>query len=122
MKVTISFIHMDHTPALDERIHEKSEKFDKFFDGNGHIKWTCYVKDQKHYAEAHMFGPHGDWHASACADNMYKSLDLIVEKLEKQIDKTKSKLKNKVHRGKVPLEIFEPLEAWGDFESSKKVS
>lgn len=122
MKVTISFIHMEHTPALDERISEKSEKFSKFFQGDGRIKWTCYVQDQKHYAEAHLYGPHGQWHASAGADNMYKSLDLVVEKLEKQLDKQKHKVKNKVHRGKTPLEIYEPEDAWGDYEAQEKAS
>ena len=122
MKVTISFIHMEHTPALDERIHEKSSKFEKYFEGDGRIKWTCYVQDQKHYSEVHLYGPHGQWHATASADNLYKSLHLVVEKLEKQVDKTKSKFKNKIHRGKAHLEIHDPVEAWGDYDSFKKVS
>ena len=121
MKVTISFIHMEHTPALDERINEKSSKFEKYFEGDGRIKWTCYVQDKKHYSEVHLYGPHGQWHATAAADNLYKSMDLVVEKLEKQVDKSKHKVKNKIHRGKFPLEIHDPVEAWGDYDS-KKVS
>ena len=33
MKLKISFKHLEHTPALDERIKEKSQKLKKYFEG-----------------------------------------------------------------------------------------
>jgi putative sigma-54 modulation protein len=97
MKLKITFKHLDHTPALDQRIKEKSEKFSKFFQGNTNIQWFCFVQDNQHWAEIKVHGPKFDFFAKACADNMYKSLDLVVDKMERQIEKKKDQKRNKLH-------------------------
>ena len=97
MKLKITFKHLDHTPALDERIREKSEKFEKYFQGNTNVQWFCWVHNDEHWAEIKVHGPKFDFFAKACADNMYKSLDLVVEKMERQIEKQKDQLRNKMH-------------------------
>ncbi len=97
MKLKISFKHLDHTPSLDQRIREKSEKFQKYFQGNTTIQWFCWVHNDEHWAEIKVHGPKFDFFAKACADNMYKSLDLVVEKMERQIEKQKDQKRNKLH-------------------------
>jgi putative sigma-54 modulation protein len=97
MKLKISFKHLDHTPALDQRIKEKSEKFEKYFQGNTSIQWFCWVHNDEHWAEIKVHGPKFNFFAKACADNMYKSFDLVVEKMERQIEKQKDILRNKLH-------------------------
>lgn len=97
MKLKISFKHLDHTPALDQRIKEKSEKFEKYFQGNTSIQWFCWVEDNKHWAEIKVHGPKFDFFAKACADNLYKSLDLVVDKMERQIEKQKEKMNAHSH-------------------------
>lgn len=119
MSVTISFIHMDHTPALDERIHEKSEKLFKLVNGTPKVKWTCYVKDLKHYAELNVFGAQVDYHATASSDSLYKTIDLAIEKIERQLVKQKEKRKNKLHRKKEELQILDPENAWTDYDDEE---
>lgn len=97
MNLKISFKHLKHTPALDERIKEKSEKLDKYFEGHTNVTWTCWVSGDEHWAEIKAHGPKFDFFAKACADNMYKSLDLCVDKMERQFDKKKDLYKNKIH-------------------------
>ncbi len=97
MKLKISFKHLEHTPALDQRIHEKSEKFEKYFQGNTNVQWFCWVHNDEHWAEIKVHGPKFNFFAKACADNMYKSLDLVVEKMERQIEKQKDQKRNKLH-------------------------
>lgn len=97
MNLKISFKHLKHTPALDERIKEKSEKLNHYFEGNTNISWVCWVNGDEHWAEIKAHGPKFDFFAKACADNMYKSLDLCIEKMEKQFDKQKDLYKNKIH-------------------------
>lgn len=117
MKVTITFLHLDHTEALDQRIHEKTEKLEKFFEKDSTIKWTCYVKGGQHYAEINASGTTLHHHAIAHSDNMYKTLDMAVDKMLRQAQKKVEKRQNKIHRGKAHLHIVDPSEAWGDFES-----
>ncbi len=98
MKLKISFKHLDHTPALDQRITEKSEHFEKYFHGNISVHWLCWVHNDEHWAEVKIHGPKFDFFAKASADNMYKSLDLVVEKAERQFEKQKDMSRNKIHK------------------------
>ena len=56
MKLKISFKHLEHTPSLDQRIKEKSEKFEKYFQGNTSVQWTCWVHHEEHWAEVKVHG------------------------------------------------------------------
>lgn len=97
MKLKISFKHLEHTPALDQRIHEKSEKFEKYFQGNTTVTWTCWVQDNFHWAEIKVHGPKFDFFAKASADNLYKCLDIVCDKMERQLEKQKDQKRNKMH-------------------------
>ncbi|MDH5581350.1 MAG: ribosome-associated translation inhibitor RaiA [Bdellovibrionales bacterium] len=116
MKITISFKQLDHTPSLDDMIRKKSEKIAKYLNGKTEVKWTCFVKNQVHFAEITLLGPDVYYNATASSDNLYKSLDLAVEKIEKQISKKKDKLKNKIHRRRDSLQCLEPENAWTDYD------
>jgi putative sigma-54 modulation protein len=120
MKLKISFKHLKHTPALDERIKEKSEKLEKYFEGNTSVSWVCWVNGDEHWAEIKCHGPKFDFFAKACSDNMYKSLDLCIEKMERQFDKQKDIYKNKIHNSKTPkqLEINERM--WDEIQFQEK--
>lgn len=117
MKVTIEFLHLDHTESLDQRITEKSEKFTKYFDRETNLKWTCSVKEGIHYAECVLKCGTVTYFAKGKADNLYKTIDLVCDKIEKQLVKKKEKTKNKLHRKRPHLVILEPDAAWGDFEA-----
>lgn len=97
MKLKISFKHLKHTEALDERIKEKTEKLERYFQGNMNVQWVCWVKDDQHWAEMKVHGPKFDFFAKGFADNMYKALDIVVEKMERQIEKQKDMVRNKLH-------------------------
>lgn len=118
MKITIEFQHLEHTPALDDRIREKSEKLSKFFDGDAHVKWHCYVVEQDHHAEVSLLGLGKEIHAKAQADNLYKTIDKIMEKLERQLVKKKEKTKNRMHKKQVEPVHLDPEDAWQDHDEN----
>ena len=107
MKLKISFKQLKHTEALDERIKEKSEKFNKYFQANIDVQWVCWVHDDKHWAEVKVIGPRFEFFAKACADNMYKSLDLVVEKIERQFEKQKDMYKK--HKDKYQSHKYQEM-------------
>lgn len=106
MNITISFKNLEHTPSLDDRIKEKSQKINKYFKGRTDLAWTCFVKDNKHYAEVKVNGPTFSYHAKAHSDTLYKSLDLVVSKIEKQLQRKKQKMTNKIHRKVVSIDQY----------------
>ncbi|MBL6988720.1 MAG: ribosome-associated translation inhibitor RaiA [Bacteriovoracaceae bacterium] len=116
MKLKITFKHLEHTPSLDEKIREKSKKLEKYLDSSAVLNWTCFVKDGHHYAEVDVHNLHYDFHATANSDNLYKTLDLVIAKLTKQLSKKKEKVKDKIHKKKNPLVIMDPEAAWADHE------
>jgi putative sigma-54 modulation protein len=113
MKITTSFLHLEHTPALDQKIAETTEKLTKFFKDKGTIKWSCYVKNGEHFAEIYYHAPHCEYHSTAWSPNLYHSIDMAVDKIEKQAFKKKDKY-NKIHRDKAEMIILEPADAWMD--------
>lgn len=98
MKIVSTFRHLEHTPALDQKIEEKSLKLKKYFDGNLEVFWTCSVReDGAHLAEIKLLGPKFEFHASGNSDSLYKSLDLAISKVEKQVHKVKEKRRERIH-------------------------
>lgn len=103
MKITSTFKHLEHTEALDEKIQSKSNKLKKFFDGNIELHWTCYVRDDgAHCADIKLLGPSFEYHATSHSDTLYKSLDLSVNKIEKQVIKKKDKWKKHLSKKHQP--------------------
>jgi putative sigma-54 modulation protein len=99
MKIVSSFKHLEHTPALDAKIEEKSQKLKKFFDG----------------AEIKLLGPSFEYHATAHSETLYKSLDLAVNKIEKQMSKKKDKWKSKISHKHQPS-VKDQLKAQGEWD------
>lgn len=122
MKLTIEFLHLEHTDALDQRIREKSERFKKYFEGESHLKWHCFVKNGEHHAELHINCANNNYHAHGHSDNLYKTLDIVTDRLEKQINKKKQKMKNKLHRKGEGLVVLDPEVAWLDRDDDFKAS
>lgn len=88
MNVIISFKHMDSSEAIKNMIHEKSEKLTKYFGDEINVKWTCSVDKDIQFSEAEVTGIGGNHlFASASADNLYKTLDEVVQKLSRQARK-----------------------------------
>ena len=102
MKISSSFLHLEHTPALDEKIQEASGKLSKYFEDQGSVKWFCYVKNNEHVVEVNVLSHHTDYHAHASSANMYDSINQAIAKIKKQALKQKGKY-NKLHRGKLEI-------------------
>jgi putative sigma-54 modulation protein len=98
MKITISFKHLDHTEALDNRIREKSQKLKKYFNGTLDVQWTCIVQDGQHVADVKVLGPNFEYFACAKSNSLYKTIDMAINKLETQVSKKKSKWRDHIHQ------------------------
>ena len=85
MNLNITFRHMEHTPALDEMIREKSEKFNKWFGANLNVHWTCWTEGINHCSEVSISNGRQEYFAKAPADDLYKTFDLVVQKIQNQM-------------------------------------
>lgn len=85
MNVNITFRHMEHTPALDQLIRDKSEKFSKWFGPSVDVRWTCWVEGTAHSSEVSIHTGQAEYFAKARADDLYKTFDLVVQKIQNQV-------------------------------------
>ncbi len=95
MRIVVSGKNMDVTSALRERVERKLSKFERFFGPNSEAHATLSVEKNRHIIEV-MIPFHGSLiRGEEATEDMYTSIDNVVEKIEKQISKQKTKLERK---------------------------
>lgn len=103
MKIQLRGDRLQVTPALQEYVEKKIGRLEKYFDSppNQKVQVTLSVLKEVHTVEVTM--PVGGMviRAEERSHDMYASIDLVTDKLEKQIDKHKTKI-NRRFREQVP--------------------
>jgi len=93
MQITVIGRHMDVTDALKQYAVEKFGKLEKYLPKNIQVTVTLsVVKKVHHIAEAVLKTDGLLVQAHEETEEMYSSIDLLIEKLEKRIRKYKEKL------------------------------
>ena len=99
MDLKISYRHLEPSDSISAKIEEKVKHLKKYFQGKLNIDWVCSVEGhQQHKSEVNVTFGGMSFHAHAVDKNLYASLDLVIQKLEKQIQKKNEKLKNHIHK------------------------
>lgn len=91
MQVTISGHHIDVTTALKDFINSKLEKLERHFDQITSIKVTLSIEKQRQMVDATVHVAGADVVANASHDDMYAAIDLLTDKLDRQLIKHKEK-------------------------------
>ncbi len=111
MRTIITGRHMDISPALHDRVDVKMSKLDKYFgtDTEAHIK--MHVEKNRHFMEATIVYDGITFRGEDSESNMFKSIDIVTKRIEKQIRHHRSKLEKRLKHGAFSEEfIEEPLE------------
>ncbi len=91
MQINITGHHVDLTPALREFVENKFSKLDRFFDQITSVQVTLTVDKLRQIAESDIKIAGGEVHASSESEDMYASIDQLIDKLERQLVKHKEK-------------------------------
>lgn len=97
MNIIMNFHQMDPTPSIKEVIERKSEKLKKFFEGSAELKWTMSARKEGHHSHAILAGDGFILNADSVKDDLYKTFDEVVSKLERQLLKKKNINKDHIH-------------------------
>ncbi len=76
------------SPSLEELINKKIKKLAKYNDQIEEIKVTLEVTKGEHKASAVVHAG-GEFYGEATSDDMYKTIDLLIDKLSKQLNKNR---------------------------------
>ncbi|HFK1497371.1 TPA: ribosome-associated translation inhibitor RaiA [Bacillus paranthracis] len=96
MKFNIRGENIEVTPALKEYVEKKLSKLERYFDTFPEIKVNLKVYSDKQRVEVTI--PFTDLllRAEETNSDMYAAIDLVVDKLERQIRKHKTKVNRKL--------------------------
>jgi putative sigma-54 modulation protein len=92
MQITVTFRHVDPTPALRTYAEDKVAKVARKYlrrPGDAHV--ILGVSKERHVAEITLQAQHVSMFAKETTHDLYSAIDLAVEKLEHQAQKLKAR-------------------------------
>lgn len=92
MKFIISGKNIDVTPALKNMVEQKLGKLERYFTPETEIIVTLSVEKDRHKIEVTIPVKGDIIRSEQVSDNMYVSIDLVEEIIERQLRKYKTKL------------------------------
>ena len=95
MKFIITGRNIDVTPGLDEAIRDKIGRLDKYFTEDTTANVTLSVDKDRHKIEVTIPVKNGIIRAEQVSSDMYVSIDLVEEVIERQLKKYKNRLQDK---------------------------
>jgi len=96
MNIAITFRQMDSTDAMKGYANEKVGRLQKFLRDpmKGQVKLSCQ-SNRLHSAEVDIHSGASHFHAHETSEDMYASIDKVIDKLERQIRGNKLSQKGK---------------------------
>lgn len=91
MNLQLTGHHLDVTPALREYIEGKLTRVSNHFDHVMDVKVTLSVEKLVQKVEATIRVPGNDLHVECSDENMYSAIDMLTDKLDRQVLKHKEK-------------------------------
>lgn len=97
MSLTITGRHLEITPAIRDYVYAKTARVLRHFDQVIDAQVMLSVQPLKHTAEMTVRLRGKDLHCEASDDNLYAAIDLLIDKVDRQVIKYKSKAQTYVH-------------------------
>lgn len=99
MRVTVSGKNISVRPSIREYVESKLDKFDKYFNTDVDVKVTLSAVKDRQTVEITMPLKQGvTFRAEDTSEDMYASIDMVMDKLTKQMRKHKTKIEKRYHK------------------------
>ena len=94
VKVSVTFRHTDPTDALKQYAEDKIHRIGKYFSKplDAHVVLSVDSKERQ-MAEVELRAPGTTIHGKEEKENLYSAIDLVMDKVERQVKKQKEKSK-----------------------------
>ncbi|BFM10789.1 ribosome-associated translation inhibitor RaiA [Simiduia litorea] len=94
MQINISGHHLDLTDAIKDYVHAKLEKLGRHHDRITSINTILSVDKLQQKAEATVHVSGAEFFADSESQDLYAAIDLLSDKLDRQLIKHKEKLRS----------------------------
>ena len=114
MKITLRGKNIEITEAIEEKVSEKLSKLDKYFIVSENVEAKVLVRTYPYGQKIEVTIPteYVLFRAAVVDQDLYNAIDLVIDKLEGQIRKYKTRLNRKSKDNKLAFNLasIEPLE------------
>ncbi len=116
MQTSVTFKNLDSSENLKSYVRDKLDRFDKYLYNPAEAKVVLSVEKFRHIAEVNITGDRLSINGREETNDMYSAIDMVLDKLEKQIKKNKQKNRGVRGGSKVRAKdvIAEPISSPGD--------
>ncbi len=97
MQVNYTGHHVDVTPPLRNYTEEKLARLQRHSNKIISIDFTFEVNKLEQIAKATIFASGAKFHADSTTEDMYSSIDSLIDKLDRQIKRHKTKMTDHHH-------------------------
>jgi len=95
MQTSVTFKNIDPTDTLKSYVRDKLDRFDRFLDNPAEANVVLLVEKFRHIAEININGDRLTINGKEETNDMYSAIDMVLDKLEKQIKKNKQKIRER---------------------------
>ena len=96
MQINVSGHHVDVTDSLRNYVESKLDRLERHYDRITNMQVILSVEKQRQKAESTVRISGGEVHAHAESEDLYAAIDMLADKLDRQLIKQKEK--NKQHQ------------------------
>jgi putative sigma-54 modulation protein len=95
MQTSVTFKNLDSSDTLKSYVQEKLDRFDRLLDNPAEASVVLSVEKFRHMAEINIIGDRLTINGKEETIDMYSAIDMVLDKLEKQIKKSKEKIRER---------------------------
>ncbi|MDM8518250.1 ribosome-associated translation inhibitor RaiA [Desulfobacterales bacterium HSG16] len=94
MQTSVTFKNLDPSENLKTYVSDKLDKFDRLLDNPAEANVVLLVEKFRHIAEIKITGDRLTINGKEETNDMYSAIDMVLDKIEKQLKKTKQKIRD----------------------------
>ncbi len=99
MQIQVTGRHVDITDPIREHIEKKMQKIKPYFDRIIEVRVVLSVEKYRQFAEVNISAGNGiNLHSREATDDMYVSIDKAIEKIERQLRRKTTKVRQSKRR------------------------
>ena len=95
MQTSVTFKNLEPSDSLKNYVGEKLNRFDKYLDNPAEANVVLSVEKFRRISEISITGDRLVINGKEETDDMYSAIDMVLDKLETQIKKSKAKIRDK---------------------------
>jgi putative sigma-54 modulation protein len=121
MQTSVTFKNLDPSDTLKSYVTDKLNRFDRLLDNPAEASVVLSVEKFRHIAEINIAGDRLTINGKEETVDMYSAIDNVMDKLEKQIKKSKQKIRERRPGSKAKNFTMEDEAAGADDEIERQV-